>query len=161
MKQMYRFLLVGLIVVVASSCRKNLDNLSINEAEQRILGEWTMVEVKNNVRNDGKWSKNDVSSHYNNWEFNFLADRTMTVYIPDEDLNLVGTWEMYEDWESDVDGETDLDTFLYMYLYDPTNPFLWRELLWEDMRISRDSFKSQEDTFINNDRVFYFYEMQR
>ncbi|GAB5418750.1 MAG: hypothetical protein Crog4KO_05070 [Crocinitomicaceae bacterium] len=158
---MYRILLLGLIVIVASSCRKNLDNLSINQAEQRIHGKWTMTEVKNNVRNDGKWSKNDVTTHYRNWEFDFKADRTLTVYIPDEDATLVGSWEIYEDWETDADGETDLNTFLYIYMYDVSNTNNWRELVWENMRVSSDVFKAREESFIEGERVFYFYEMRR
>jgi len=161
MKHVYRFFLLGLIVVAATSCRKNLDNLDIYEAEQRIHGSWTMIEVKNNVRGDGKWRKNDVSSHYRNWKFDFKADRTMTVYIPDEDLNLVGTWEIYEDWETDAEGETDLNTFLYMYMYDPEDIDKWREIVWEDMRVSSDKFKAREETYIHGERVFYFYEMTR
>lgn len=161
MKQMYRILIVGLIVFMAGSCQKNLDNLSVSEAESRIVGKWTMTQVKNNVRGDGKWSKNDVSGSYNNWEFTFNADLTMNVYIPDEDLTLDGNWEVYEDWQTEAEGETDLNTFLYMYLYDPEDTTKWRELVWEDMRVSDSKFRGQEETVINGEKVFYFYEMER
>lgn len=158
---MYRFLLVGMLVLVASSCRKNVDNLSISEAESRLHGKWTMSEVKNNVRGDGKWSKNDVTGSYRNWEFDFKADRTLTLYIPKENRTMVGTWEMYEEWQSDAEGETDMVTFLYLYIYDPTDTDIWREMVWEDMSVSGSKFRAKEDTFIDGERVIYFYEMSR
>lgn len=161
MKNIYRILLIGLIVVVASSCRRDLDSLNLNQAESRIVGSWTITKVENKVRFDGKWGRNNVSGNFRNWRFGFSADRTMTLYIPDENLSLQGTWEMYEDWATDTDGDRELVTFLYMYIYDPTDSELWREIYWEDMSASNDTFRAREIFFQNGKRVTYFYELER
>jgi hypothetical protein len=161
MKQMYRFLFVGLLILVATSCKRNLDSLSINEAESRIVGTWTMKEVKNNVRGDGKWGRNDVSGSFQNWEITFNADRTLEIYVPKEDTTFVGNWELFEDWSTDSDGDTEWNTFLSMYAYNPQNPDIWRQFLWEDIRVSNSEFRAEEETFVHGERVFYFYEMER
>jgi len=161
MKNMYRLLLLLLIVVVASSCRRDLDSLNVNQAEQRIIGSWAIKKVENKVRFDGKWGRNDVSGNFRDWQFEFNADRTLTLFIPDENLSLVGSWEVYEDWETDNDGDQDLVTFLYMYIYSPDNLGVWREIYWEDMTASPNNFRAREIFFENGKRVTYFYELER
>ncbi len=161
MKQMYRFLFVGLIVLLATSCKRNLDSLSINEAESRLIGKWTITQVKNNVRGDGKWGRNDVTGNYRNWEISFNADRTLEIYVPDENLNLVGDWEVFEDWSTDSDGDTEWNTFLSFYAYDPQNPEVWRQFLWEEVRISNSEMRAEEETTIDGERVFYFFQLTK
>ena len=161
MKQLYRFLFVGLLVLMATSCKRSLDSLSINEAETRLIGTWTITQVKNNVRGDGKWFRNDVTGSYRDWEISFNGDRTLTIYIPDENLTLSGDWQMYEDWSTDSDGDSEWNTFLSIYAYDPQNPEVWRTMLWEEMRISGSELRAKEEALIQGERVFYFYELRR
>lgn len=161
MKQLYRLLFVGLIIFLATSCRRSMDSLSLNEAEARLIGKWRITQVKNNVRGDGKWGRNDVSGNYRNWDLSFNADRTLELSIPDENLNLVGNWEVYEDWSTDSDGDTEWNTFLYIYAYDAANPEVWREFVWQDLRISNSDLRAEEETFISGEKVFYFYQLDR
>ncbi|MCR9174199.1 MAG: hypothetical protein NXI10_17010 [bacterium] len=161
MRQMYRFLFFGLLILVATSCRRSVDSLSLNDAERRIVGTWTMEQVKNNVRGDGKWGRNDVSGSFRGWELTFNANYSLEIYIPDEDLHLTGTWEMYEDWSTDSDGDREWNTFLYISAWDPQNPDVWREFTWQDMRVSSSDLKAEEETRIHGERVFYFYTLGR
>lgn len=161
MKQMYRFLFVGLIVLLATSCKRDMDSLSIGEAESRLIGEWKITQVKNNVRGDGKWGRNDVTGSYRDWEITFFSDRSIEIYIPDEDLTLAGDWIMYEDWSTDSDGDTEWNTFLSIYAYKPQNPDIWREFVWQDMRISHSELRAEEESYIDGERVFYFYRLEK
>lgn len=161
MKQMYRFLFFGMLVLLATSCKRNVDSLSINEAESRLIGTWTITQVKNNVRGDGKWFRNEITENYSNWELTFRADRTVEIRVPKEDLTLIGSWEMYEDWSTDSDGDSDWSTFLYINAYDPAAPEVWRDFVWQDMRISNSQLKAEEENFIHGERVFYFYQLEK
>jgi hypothetical protein len=161
MRKSYTVLFAVLVLIVASSCRRDVDSLSVFEAESRLIGTWTMSKVENKVRYDGKWGRNDVSHNFRNWEFTFSPDYTMTLYIPDEDLNLVGYWEMYEDWESDSDGDGDWVNYLYMDVYDPDSIQVRRVMTWEDMSISPNNFRAREILFDSGKRVTYFYELGR
>ena len=161
MKQLYRLLFFGIVVILASSCRRNLDSLSISEAESRLLGKWTMTKVESKVRGDGRWGRDDVTGNYRNWEFTFDTDGTLELYVPDEDLHLLGTWEMYEDWETDSDGDSDWNTFLYIFAYDPLEPSTYREFVLKNMSVSNDEFRAVEETFIHGKKVFFYYQMNK
>lgn len=161
MKQIYRVLSLFLIVAVASSCRRNVDALDISQAEARLIGEWTMSKVENKVRGDGKWGRNDVSANFRDWQFGFATDYTLTLYIPDEDKTYLGIWEFYETWESDNDGDNELVTELYLYIYDPDNLETYREMIWQDMKISSSNFRAREKVVTQGTTITYIYEMER
>lgn len=144
-----------------SACKRSLDDLDETVAESKLIGTWKIAKVESKVKGDGKWGWDNVSSNFRNWEFEFITDNTLNVYIPDENLSLVGTWGFYEDWDDIDDGKRDEVKYLYMHVYDPEDWGVWRIMELEDLRFSENQLIGTEVIFLSDQEVSYRYTFRR
>ena len=160
MKQFYSILSLFLLSVFFVSCN-NLDNYSESTARERIEGTWTVTGVKNRVKKDGKWGKNDVSSNYKDWVFTFDPGGYSSLYVPQDNTTYQGEWEVYESVEFNDDGEATDKMNLWMIYWHPDSVNAYVEFYWEDMKVSQSTFKAQEDRTFGDHEATYFFELAR
>lgn len=162
MKRLYFLFIAAAIVLFSESCN-DLDNVSIASAQERIKGEWYIQKVENRAQRDGQWGKNDVTSNYKDWQFNFLDNGVATLYIPEEDLWLDGYWEVYEKLDYDNDNSASSTTRLYMYFEDYTQPNanISREFDLGNLKVSKTKFIGMERRSVGVETHKYYYELRR
>lgn len=157
MRHLYTLLILIGLIGLMSSC-KDLDTHTPERAAEKIKGTWTIRKVENNVKNDGKWSRNDVTDDFQDWIFSFEENGYASLRIPEENLFVEGGWEVYENIDYDTDGERTTNIELYMYFFHPTSNE-YREFYWQDMKVSSSLFKAREKRTISGQKVTYFYEL--
>jgi len=145
--QFMKNLLPLFILVLLVSCQKTQ---KLTPTEKRIVGQWQYDEVNFWPR----WSpKDDVTSDFDGFSFQFNDDFTVTMY--DQDLNeaYTGIWEVNFVNVSNSDGTTGSDQELIASLsHDVTGEVV--QIVWETLGVNNSRIYATHDT---KDGCFYYH----
>ncbi|MFT6984197.1 MAG: hypothetical protein ACJAUD_002977 [Crocinitomicaceae bacterium] len=158
----FRYLIptVLFIALFTVSCRKADNISSTSKVEGKILGTWTIDKVA--LEDNGKLFETDITSQYDQVQFNFAANNEFSILDQLKNETYPGVWYLDEIWTWDEGDQEEKKTYsLYMNIYNPADTSLFASMTWTDLKISSGKLIAKHKRLVDDGMHKYTYRLKR